>query len=158
MSGKVIPISDWLESLRTAAGDLSRTSLRFDASPGREPDADPARPGAYISILSEKNSVHLGLCASPSQCRALVRGLLGMRGDETLSERDVVDGVSEVMNILAGKVKSHMAGRDGELRLGLPMFIAQPITPTGAMETANADVAIGPVSCRLLVYRSARAA
>ena len=158
MAAKVIPIQEWLTSFRDAANELAKSSLRFDANTPAANDETPSPSGAYIAILSEKNSVHLGLCAAPSQCRALARGLLRMRHDEELSERDVVDGVSEVMNILAGKVKSQMAGRDGQLQLGLPMFIAQPIQPAGDMETTAADVKLGPVVAKLLVYRRKRAA
>ena len=80
-----------------------------------------------------------------------------MHHTEPLSERDVVDGLSEVMNILAGKVKASMAGRDGQLHLGLPMFVANPIRSSGA-ETASAPIQLGPVECTLRVYRRQRAA
>jgi len=158
MAAKVIPIKEWLTTFRAAAEELAKASLRFDPNSPIVHDETPSPSGAYIAILSEKNSVHLGLCASPSQCRALARGLLGIRHGEELSDRDVVDGVSEVMNIIAGKVKSQMAGRDGQLQLGLPMFIAQPIQPAGDMETTEADVKLGPVDAKLLVYRRKRAA
>ena len=75
-----------------------------------------------------------------------------------LGEKDVVDGVSEVMNIVAGKVKSHMAGRDGQLQLGLPMFVVHPIAGGSGMEVASADVTMGPVPVRLSIYRRALAA
>ena len=153
MTDGPLPIGAWLDTFRQAVDDLARLSLRFDPRPLPEEIDNGSRPGAYIAILGEQDSVHLGLTASPGHCRALARGLLGMRHDDALSDKDVVDGVSEVMNILAGKVKSHMTGRDGQLRLGLPMFIATPITPAGDMQHVSATVAIGPVSCELRVYR-----
>jgi len=135
----VIPIEEWLSTFRAASDELAKHSLRFDAQ------ALPA------------GAVHLGLSASPARCRALARALLGMHHTEPLSDRDVVDGLSEVMNILAGKVKASMAGRDGQLHLGLPMFVANPIRSSGA-ETASAPVRLGPVECTLRVYRRQRAA
>ena len=154
MTDGTLPIGTWLDAFRQSADDLARVSLRFD--PNSMPDEidDGARPGAYIAILGAHDSVHLGLTASPAHCRALARGLLGLRQAEPLSDKDVIDGVSEVMNILAGKVKSQMTGHDGQLRLGLPLFIAMPITPARDMEHASATVAIGPVSCELRVYRA----
>jgi len=100
------------------------------------------------------------ISASPHArgCRALARGLLGMRSDETLSDKDAVDGVSEVMNILAGKVKSSMADRDHSLRLGMPIFMEQPIQMRENMERVIADVKIGPVPCQLLVFKNKKAA
>jgi hypothetical protein len=153
MTDGMLPIDTWLETFRRAADDLARISLRFDPRPLPSEPSDGSRPGAYIAILGEQDSVHLGLTAAPEHCRALARGLLGLRHEEPLGDKDVIDGVSEVMNILAGKVKSQMGGRDGQLRLGLPMFIAVPITPTGDMEHVSAAIAIGPVPVELRVYR-----
>jgi hypothetical protein len=152
MSRDTIPLQEWLTSFRDAATEFARGSMRFDARTAPAPD-EGTQPGAYIAILSEQNSIHLGLSASTAGLHALARGLLGLRQDETLSERDVVDGVSEVMNIVAGKVKSHMSGRDGQLRLGLPMYIPSPIAAGPGMEVLSAEIKIGPVPCKLSVYR-----
>ena len=154
MESRMIPIQDWLETFRGAAEEFSRGSLRFDSKPSVIDDSGE-RPGAYIAILSETESVHLGLCLSPQDGYMLARALLGMGAHETLSEKDMVDGVSEVMNIIAGKVKSQMAARGENLRLGLPMFIPRPITPAGDMQTASAELPFGPATCRLTVYRRA---
>jgi hypothetical protein len=158
MTPKVIPIDEWLKTFRGAADELARTSLRFDAGSPAAKDAEDGEPGAYIAVLSPNNAVHLGLSASPAHCRALARALLGLRRDEALSEADVVDGVSEVMNILAGKVKAGMAGRDGQLHLGLPMFVQSPVRASAGSEAAAAAVKLGPVECTLRVYRRQRAA
>lgn len=170
MSQEIIPIQEWMKTFRGAADDLARNSLRFDpasssskpAKPAKAaratPPAEPGEPGAYIAILSPNNAVHLGLSAGPVQCRALARALLGLRHDEELSESDVVDGLSEVMNILAGKVKASMSGRDGQLHLGLPMFVPNPVRAGGGSEAVSADVQLGPVDCTLRVYRRQRAA
>ena len=154
MKDDTIPMKEWLKAFQSAAGDLAEGSMRFD--PRADLTDDGSRPGAYIAILSEHNSVHLGLSASPAALRAVAHAMLSMRHEETLTERDVIDGVSEVINILAGKVKSQMAGRDGQLRLGLPMFIPSPIAAGPGMETATTELKLGPVSCRLSVYRRTR--
>ena len=80
MSHEIIPIQEWLKTFRGAADDLARTSLRFDpASPAAKPSPAPdgGEPGAYIAVLSPNNAVHLGLSASPVQCRA--HGVRGTR-------------------------------------------------------------------------------
>ena len=163
MSGKakVIPIDEWLQVFRASTLELASSMLRFDAPAAAAKSAkpeEPGEPGAYIAILSPHNAVHLGLSARPANCRALARALLGLRTDQAVSEHDVVDGLSEVMNILAGKVKATMAGRDGQLHLGLPMFVANPIRSGAESESTSAEVRVGPVECTLRVYRRARAA
>ena len=158
-SPKVIPIQEWLDCFRQATQELASGTLRFDASPAASARNDSdGRPGAYIALLGKSDSMHLGLSASPEACRAIARGLLGMRREAELSDQDVMDGVSEVINILAGKVKSKMIVRDESLRLGLPMFIVGQIRATENMEQASADVRMGPVDCKLTVYRNRRAA
>jgi hypothetical protein len=183
MSSETIPIGEWLVSLRQAANDLLKTSLRFEknasgeapergrkkgasarstpaAKKKSEPKAPPAdaQHGAYIAVLGEANAMHLGITTSPDGCLALARGLLGMRADEELSEKDAVDGVSEVMNIIAGKVKSTMSDRDHSLRLGMPIFMQQPVQLREGLERVQADVMIGPVPCTLMVFRMKQAA
>lgn len=155
MSSDTIPLQEWLKAFREAAGEFAGGSMRFDARADLETD-EVSRPGAYIAILSERNSIHLGLSSSSAGLHAIARGLLGLRHEEDLTERDVVDGVSEVMNIVAGKVKSYMSGRDGQLRLGLPMYIPSPIANGPGMEVLSADIKLGPVPCKISVYRRVR--
>lgn len=159
MDPKVIPLNDWLESLKESTHDLLTTSLRFDGSAMNDAGQKPSdkRPGAYIAVLGEVNSMHLGLSSTPQGCRALARALLGMRSDEELTDGDAIDGVSEVMNIIAGKVKSRMTGRDGSLRLGMPIFMDAPIQMRDNMERVVADLKVGPVPVQLLVFRTRRA-
>ena len=66
--------------------------------------------------------------------------------------------MSEILNILAGKVKSRLSPRDGSLKLGLPIFLVGQIQVTANMDRAAGDVEMGPVSCQLLVFRDRGAA
>lgn len=154
---KVIPLQEWLASLEEAATDVASTMMRFDGAPEK---ADPSeeRPGAYIALMTDQHSIHLGLNATPEGCRRLACGLLGLRSDQPVEEKDVADSVREVMNIMAGKVKSKMSGKDGVLKLGLPMFLEHPKHAGEGDESAATDVKLGAVDCRLVVYRHKRAA
>jgi len=160
VAAKVIKIQEWLDCFKEATNDLANSSLRFDGVPPRETPAkgEQANPGTYIAIMTDSSSMHLGITSTPQGVRVLARGLLGLRQDQELSDQEAVDGVSEMMNIVAGKVKSKMATRDGTLQLGLPMFVQTPIQVNEQMERASADVTIGPVACQLLVFRNRRAA
>ena len=154
---ETVTIDEWLESLQESAKEFASRSLRFDGGMAPEPATTAGlRPGAYIALLGESCSMHLGISTTPEGCRTLARAFLGMRQKQEISERDVVDGMSEVLNILAGKVKSRLSARDASLRLGIPVFIHGPIRTAEGTETASAEVSLGPVACRLLVYRSAR--
>jgi hypothetical protein len=154
-----IPLQDWVQQMQQVSGELSRGALKFESSRVlRLPASKKEGVGSYISVLSAFDSMHLGLVASSAGCRVLARGLIHAPVDEEMSDSEVVDGVNELVNILAGKVKARMVGRDGTLRLGLPMFLTSPVRLTERMEVAEGVAEFGPVECRLMVFRNRRAA
>ena len=153
-----IPLEEWLACLREASAKLAGGALRFDGTPVPDAGKDAtARPGAYIALAGEHETLHLGLSSTSPGCRAIARGLLGLRFDSEMSDKDVMDACAEVINILAGQVKARMA-LDGLLRQGLPMFVLEPPQVMPDMETLTVDTRLGPVECRLHVYRTRRAA
>jgi CheY-specific phosphatase CheX len=161
MKTAAIEAQEWLDSFTAVVQDFASGSLRFDgaAVPTETVSVKSGtNPAAYISVLSESNSMHLGLSASMQGCRTLTRAFLGVREKDGISEKDVVDAMSEILNILAGKVKSRLASRDGSLRLGLPIFLVGQIQVTANMDRAVCGVDMGPVPCQLLVFRNRGAA
>jgi hypothetical protein len=154
-----IDLSEWVKQMRLVTGELTSAALKFENR--RTVHLPPSKKdgvGSYISVLSAFDSMHLGLVTSSAGCRTLARGLLQVPPDEELSDSEVVDGVNELVNILAGKVKARLVGRDGTLRLGLPMFLTTPVRLTERMEVAQEVSQVGPVECRLMVFRERRAA
>jgi len=160
MSATTIDLHDWLESLSEVARLYAAHHLRFDrsAAPPAAPPPGTPSPAVYVSILGAKSSMHLGISTTPEGAQALARAFLGLRGAEQLAERDVVDGLSEILNILAGKVKSRMSARDGTLKLGLPMFVSGSVGHGDGTEKATVDVMLGPAPCQLQVFRQSRSA
>lgn len=161
MSTATIELKDWLEALTEVVRDYAGRSLRFDGTPvvetsGNGNGVSETQPAAYVAILGERCSMHLGISSSMDGCRALVRALLGLRQKDPITDTEVVDGMSEILNIAAGKVKSRMVVRDGSLKLGLPIFVQGQVGLGDSTEKATAEVRIGPVPCRLLVYRRVR--
>lgn len=154
-----IPLQEWVRQMKEVSGELTRGALKFEARRALKlPVSKKEGVGSYISVLSAFDSMHLGLVTSSAGCRVLARGLMQAPADEQLSDSEVVDGVNELVNILAGKVKARMVGRDGTLRLGLPMFLTTPVRLTESMEVCEGVTEVGPVECRLLVFRNRRAA
>lgn len=160
MNTTTIDLHEWLDSLSEIAVHYAANHLRFDrsAAPPEVMQPGAPRPAVYVSILGARSSMHLGLSTTPDGARALTRAFLGLRGPEQLADRDVVDGLSEILNILAGKVKSRMSARDSSLKLGLPMFVSGSVGHGDAVEKATVDVMLGPVPCQLQVFRQSRSA
>src|SRR5262245_31142156 len=103
-------MESWVACFQRASEEIASQTLRFDPSAGPR---DVARiqgkcPGAYIALLGSQTSVHLGISASPDGCRTIARGLLGAHPSSEIDDREVMDAMSEVLNIVAGKVKSLM--------------------------------------------------
>jgi hypothetical protein len=158
MNTTTIELQDWVTGFSEIARDFAEHHLRFDPSTPYAANGGPdaSSPAVYVAILGERSSIHLGVSTSAEGCRALARAFLGLRGRDGISEREVVDGMSEILNILAGKVKSRMSPRDGSLKLGLPMYVAGAVGHGEGIERAATDVPFGPVPCRLLVFRQTR--
>ena len=147
-------IDDWISCLKDVASDYASHHLRFDESPTTiQAEPETARAAVYVTVLGDGMSIHLGLAATPEGCRALACALLGIRRRQVISKADIVDGMSEILNILAGKVKSRMSARDGSLKLGLPIFFEGEVGVGANIERAAAAVTLGPVPCELLVFR-----
>lgn len=155
-----VPLQTWMDCLRQSSVEIASQTLRFDGDAPTKPTpkGEGKGPAAYIAMLGDQISVHLGIATSPDGCRAIARGLLGVRRSTELSDSEVMDGLNEVLNIVAGKVKSKMVAHDPSLRLGLPMFVLGEIRVTDGMEKASAMAQLGPVECELLVFRQKRAA
>ena len=159
MSTTTIDIHEWLDCLSSVVTEYATHHLRFDdATPPASRAANGPQPAVYVAILGATSCMHLGLATTPEGAQTLTRAFLGVRGREAVAERDVVDGMSEILNILAGKVKSRMSPRDKSLRLGLPMFVSGAVGHGDGIEKATVDVAMGPVPCQLHVFRQSRSA
>ena len=160
MSATTIDLQEWLDCLSAVAREYAARHLRFDDNAAPPQAATPGghRPAVYVSILGSSSSMHLGLATTPAGAQTLTRAFLGLRGREVVAERDVVDGMSEILNILAGKVKSRMSARDRTLRLGLPMYVSGAVGHGEGIERAVVDVTMGPVPCQLHVFRQNRTA
>ena len=160
MDSTQMSMKDWMDVFRGATEEVAKSALRFDgAGPTAPALKEPGAPyGAFISIAADSASMHLGLSTTQEGCRALARSLLGMRTAVAITDEEVGDAVSELMNIIAGKVKSRVSDRDQSLRLGLPMFMKGEIQVGGGMERQSAEVQLGPVACQLQVFRRNRAA
>ena len=160
MSTTTIDLQEWLDSLTEIAKHYATNHLRFDRNATPPSPAAPGepRPAVYVSILGTRSSMHLGIATTPDGACALARAFLSMRGPEELADHDVVDGFSEILNILAGKVKSRMSVRDASLKLGLPMYVSGSVGHGDGTEKATADVMLGPVPCQLQVFRQSRSA
>ena len=150
-------VDDWLDAAVSSAEELATVALGFEGASlvGKADKVAPELSSAMIALVSETASVQLGIATSRDGCQTLARALLAMEPDEAdLPDDDVADAVGEVANIVAGQVKSMMSSTDTTLRIGLPLFVHGKIDYPDDVETAFANVNVGPVPVTFVVLKS----
>ena len=150
-------LDDWMSAAVTSAEELATVALGFDGATfvGKRDTMPLNVKSAVVALIGDTASVQLAFAATESGCQQLARALLSMEPDEDdLPEDDMVDAVSEVVNIMAGQVKRIVGGADSTMKMGLPLFVHGKFEGADDVETAIADINIGPVSVILLILKN----
>lgn len=156
LSASGITLQEWLEAVSAATTEVAQATLGFDRKDIVAENAPWPEEwsGAYIPLVNEEHSLHLGLLSDTGGCQALARAFLGMNGEDIeLPSADVADAIGELVNIVAGNVQTRMSGRAPTLQIGLPIFIRGYIEITEAIEEATLGLHIGPVPAVFRVLR-----
>ena len=152
-------ISDWMEAVVESSGELATTMLGMSGAElvGMHEKFPGEENAAYISVVGEQSAVQIGVGASPENVQVLAKALMGMTPDEDdLDPEEAVDAFSEITNILAGQVKTHIGKKsDMVVNLGIPIFIKGELHIPDSSEIKIADAKIGDVPVTFLVMKSA---
>jgi hypothetical protein len=144
-------VDQWLGAAEESASEVAFTALGRESLSVAQHSATPPHDlsGAYVQLMSDREVVHIGLCAEPDVLRRLAGALVG---DETaLSTADITDAVGEIVNMLAGGVKRRMVSTHPGLQLGLPVFIHGHLEPRERQHLRVARVLVGPSDQFVLV-------
>lgn len=150
-----IPVQEWQQAMLEATRRTAAASLGYEHCEwmGAREQLPAETCGSYLPVISQENSIQLALVSDDAGCRRLAQALLGMSEGDELSSGDVADAVGEICNIIAGGVKILLHDKDTELKLGLPLFIHGHVQNTVLLESAVAEVKIGPVDAYFVVLR-----
>lgn len=154
MSTRALPLAVWTASVHQSVGEVASLALGADLrSPGAERVLPPLS-GAYIPLMTSRDTVRVGVLASPEACEALARLFLAA-DEETpkLADADVADALCEFVNIVAGVLKRNLAAKLPALQVGLPLFVAGPVVDHGHAEVSTSQVRLGDVPALLSVAR-----
>lgn len=153
MSAPKTGLEPWIVALVEATDELATTSLGYEGA--KVVDSSGELPtgmsGSHIALIGDAESAQVGIVASEEGCGILARTLLGMEPGDELSEADMADVIAEIINIIAGGVKSRMVSIDASVKLGLPVFIQGRIMATPQQECIVSVIELGPVEARLVV-------
>ncbi len=149
---------EWLDAFVSATDEIASTTLNLGncaVSPnGGSLPTDMS--GSYVSLMSTAASLQVGLASSPQGCQTMAKALLGMTPEEEdLTDADLADALGEVVNIIAGGIKTRLTEKDSSIQLGLPFFAHGSIEPHSATERAVAKGKLGELPIGLIVLRQA---
>lgn len=111
--------------------------------------------GSLIPLLSEDSSTHIGLLTDSDGCITLTKALLGMDVEEEVEPSDVPDSIGEIVNMIAGGLKSQLDGTIHGIQLGLPIFVDGHIEIGESLCSEVSQVKLGDTVANLLVLTTA---
>jgi len=153
MSALKTVLEPWIVALVEATDDLATTSLGWEGA--KVIDNAGSLPvgmsGSHIALIGDIESAQVGIVASEEGCGVLARTILGMEPGDDLDEADMADAIAEVINIVAGGVKSRMIAIDPSIKLGLPVYIQGRVMATPQQERIVSVIELGPIEARLVV-------
>lgn len=147
-------LSDWVSAMTDAAIEFGQQMLDAqDAAAGGALSSMPGSSGAYLALVGDQAAMQLGVVATPTDCATIARALLMMNADEAISQEDIADAINEVINVVAGGVKSRLIDREPGLTLGLPLFVDGQVVATHSVEWAGQTVKLVGAELHLVVIR-----
>ena len=145
----------WKGAAHAAVVDLISQALGLSCRVLEAPGPTSDLMGALIPISSDMAPVQIGLFASDAACMRLARALLGNGPNDPMSRADMIDAMSEIVNMFAGNVKARVAGYATHAALGLPTFVHGPVEPSSSQVVERIWVQIDDVEAQIVIARSA---
>lgn len=141
-----------IASLEEALPMFGAEAIEILAEDPRPGDGDAV--GAHIDLDCDRHIVRLSLVCAADALDALAGLLLGAPFDgEHFAENEAHDAVREIVNILAGGVKTRLLRHHRRLLLGLPFFVGGRLAPEPSAERTAALVRVGALTARVELER-----
>ena len=147
-------INCWSAALFESVQDLALDMLggATVVSKVQKKEMPPDLLGAFIQVVCSEGPVLLGLTGSTANCEGLARIMLGMEPDEPIAELDAFDAIAEMINIIAGLMKTKLASSVGNIDLGLPVFLSGRLRAIGRIAVDSHEASVGGFDCELIVF------
>jgi len=144
-------IERWMDAAAAAAEEIASQALGMETSACEGDAAAPAGFGAFVALSGSDDKVQVGVVLDVAGGETLARALLGMPEVEAFgSEGDLADAFGEIVNMVAGGVKTRMNEQIPGLQLGLPLCVKSLIPPAHAVQCSR-RLRIGSVPLAVVV-------
>ncbi len=160
MSGNSMSIDWWLDQLQKTGSEVASTSLgasTYDIV-GRTVGIPKELAGSCIAMIGDEYATQIGICSDQAGAQRLAGMMLGLGPDEELDEDGVSDAVCELINVVAGLLKTNVAAqapkaKPDHMQLGLPVFIRGHLAVSAGVEAGALQVNIDEVPVHFLVLK-----
>jgi hypothetical protein len=156
MSIRAVSMDEWQLAVRRSVEEMAEAVLGRQATSEVKVDLKPSACGAYIPLMSLRDSLRVGVVATPQGCEAIARLMMGTDTTTRLEATDIADAMCEFLNIVAGSVKKQISHKLPALRVGLPIFVSGMVQPTSNVESTEQPLSIGDVPLLVAVMRYRR--
>lgn len=152
-------LNHWLDIMADAVRELAGTSLGVaDQEVVLLPETEnpgEGSTGAFLALVSDDESIQVGMVSDGAGCRTLSAAFLGMEPEEAveLTGGDIADSMGEMINIVAGMLKVRMAKDQASMNLGLPIYLGGQIEATPQQEVGVWGLRIRDVDVQIIVVR-----
>lgn len=148
-------IDIWLDELISAAEEVATSALGFEVSTlvNKDKPSNEDLRGSYLAMVGDEQTVQLGIAVKPEDSIPLARALMCMEPEDgDLSDEEIIDALGEMVNILAGGLKTRMDGRAPPMVIGMPLVMQGHVEVPNRASIARALVDWGGIEAQLLVY------
>jgi|SRR5437667_5529855 len=139
-------IDHLLEAAGTSAAGVCEQVLMTPIgwTPNIEPSLTP-RLHVSVPLRNDQVAMHVGLLARWETCSYFTRLMMNMSFEDPLGDQDVADGIGEMVNMIAGQLKTKLSDKYPSLKIGCPTIDLE----TGSGIQSRAETAKKPISIGL---------
>ena len=156
-AGASVPLKDWLDVLVRATKQVSSNPLGFASEAevvSYTNDVPSGQLGCYLPFEGGDDLLWLCLFSDTGGSQSLARALFALGPDEEdLPADEVGDSMGEIVNIVAGLVKSQMEPRGVSCTIGLPQYLENPTEVMARKFRCGCELRMGPNSGHLVIVK-----
>jgi hypothetical protein len=94
-----------------------------EGSQGEHLEPGAAICGSAIPLTKPSGGFYLLMVGNARSCENLTRTLFMLEDEEEVEKEDMADALGEIVNIVAGALKTKRGEAGEDLQLGLPLFV-----------------------------------
>ena len=147
-------LNPWIVAARAAAIDVIDQALSLSSRVIEDAAVPTNTMGALIPIVSEMAPVQIGLFSDEAGCQSMARALLYCGPTDPLTRAEMIDAMSELVNMLAGSVKARVARYASHAALGLPTFVHGPVEASSSTVVETVPLQVGDAVALVVIART----